>query len=1019
MEKILYIGCAGTGKTHKIIEKFVESIRINKNVVLLVPNFSQANHLKNLILKKRYLSGFCDSKITTFGNIDKVLCLKRKDVLSMEKKFLISQKIFSENNFQIFEDIKSFSGFHRKFLSFIKTMKENLIFNHNDLKDFNIKPNVEINSKSKYLLNAFFIYQDYLEENGLIDYEDLLNTYYHSIKNNINKYSNINLLVDGFTDFTKLEFKILEELINLSENVYITLPLENIGNTQRRFFYTSKKTFDKLKKLKFLAIELKENHRFENEDLTILEKSIFHIEDKSISVIKNKNINLIKASNFYDEIDNVARIILKEVKRANFDFEDFAVIVRDINLYKKYIQNIFDKLDIPYRIYTGCSEFSGNAFKFLFSVSQFLIKGWKDEVILDILKSGYALINEKMLWEIEKEYKKEGRFNSKEKWLKFADNINLPEFNKFIDLLDDIFLRIQEKSVLEYVNIFKILIKRVIKIDFNPEEIGKNVSDGYFWQKERINDLNILNSVLDDLLSFYGEEKKMEFVEFFKYLKQIILNIEKPAKDRREKVVNIIDVLEARQWEVPVVFVIGMLEKVFPKSAEENILIRNTNLEKFASEKEKIYNDERYLFYISATRAQKKVIFSYPIYNNDGDKNIPSLFLDEIEKILPKEYDTNIITRDFSNILPEKELLLQKDDILKFIALNFSKQIYGEVKNDKDAMISVNLYNKLIDSNTSMIRDFSENLQNLDNIFRIRIESEKILNQIRKRYRYFNVTDFKELVQCFYKFFGKRILQLENLSDIIEKGLDNRVQGKIIHNVLQSVIKNNDFKNIKKYLDRYFKKEYKYEDLTIEEKKIKDDLYSYLKNFIAVEKELISFSEFKPKKFEWSFGYIDENYLIIDIPEIGSIYIKGRIDRIDIDEDEKKCFVIDYKFSKNFFTGSKLEELKTGKELQLFLYSLAVEKFLKLVTSGAAFYTIKDNKRKGVQLDESSSFSSHIIGIDRKEWFTNAIESIRQYIKKIYSGHIEPYPENKKNCGYGKCDFYTLCRFEKWSIKDK
>lgn len=101
-----------------------------------------------------------------------------------------------------------------------------------------------------------------------------------------------------------------------------------------------------------------------------------------------------------------------------------------------------------------------------------------------------------------------------------------------------------------------------------------------------------------------------------------------PAEDRRRDVVHLMDVFEARQWELPVVFVCGLVERAFPKYHGENPVLgdaarRRLGLQTSAD----LEAQERALFDMAATRATAQAVFSYPRFDERGEETLRSFFL--------------------------------------------------------------------------------------------------------------------------------------------------------------------------------------------------------------------------------------------------------------------------------------------------------------------------------------------------------------------------------------------------------
>jgi ATP-dependent helicase/DNAse subunit B len=106
--------------------------------------------------------------------------------------------------------------------------------------------------------------------------------------------------------------------------------------------------------------------------------------------------------------------------------------------------------------------------------------------------------------------------------------------------------------------------------------------------------------------------------------------------DERRNVVHVLSAPEARQWSLPIIFICGMVEKQFPQFHRQDPY--------FPDEARRRLNDagirvrtvaeldreERALFDAASTRATMLTVFSYPEFDARGDRNLPSLYLEEL-----------------------------------------------------------------------------------------------------------------------------------------------------------------------------------------------------------------------------------------------------------------------------------------------------------------------------------------------------------------------------------------------------
>jgi PD-(D/E)XK nuclease superfamily protein len=101
------------------------------------------------------------------------------------------------------------------------------------------------------------------------------------------------------------------------------------------------------------------------------------------------------------------------------------------------------------------------------------------------------------------------------------------------------------------------------------------------------------------------------------------------APDARRNVVHVMDAYEARQWELPIVFVCGLIERHFPQYHREDPILgdaarRRAGLDTAADRQ----IEEPFLFELATTRATEETILSYPRFDEQGEDTLPSFFLE-------------------------------------------------------------------------------------------------------------------------------------------------------------------------------------------------------------------------------------------------------------------------------------------------------------------------------------------------------------------------------------------------------
>jgi ATP-dependent helicase/DNAse subunit B len=153
--------------------------------------------------------------------------------------------------------------------------------------------------------------------------------------------------------------------------------------------------------------------------------------------------------------------------------------------------------------------------------------------------------------------------------------------------------------------------------------------------------------------------------------------------------------------------------------------------------------------------------------------------------------------------------------------------------------------------------------------------------------------------------------------------------------------------------------------------------------------------------------------------------ISGQIDRVDVARD-KTLIAYDYKLS----SGASLEDIKSGRSLQLPIYLEALEKLLlpDHRIAGGGYYVIRGgNERRNRGLHRASAIEYSGIGkkagavLGDDEWQeirANAIAKIWDFLDHMRAGHFYVNPsEKKKTCRF--CDFAAVCRYDRYRIDRK
>jgi len=1049
-ERFLVSGKAGSGKTHLVLQKYSLFAEEHKedNVIFILPTYSQVEHLRDHILRTSEFKGYLDSGLVTFSILankilDSVDSTPPKKLINEGEKDLILSNIFKSADKGYFSGVSGYTGFKSAFLNFVREIKENSLdpLPFKDvLKEIQTGNDYSpINLKCNELVKLYDRYQQALNKHNLMDREDSLSQALSHL--NKDTFSEVELLlIDGFHDYTQLELKFIKELTYLIPNVYVTLPYQ-ISDPVPPAFQVSHKTYSRLSELNLQELRLDENRRTTSRMLRNIEANIFSQPDDTALTEPDSSgtsLRITAAANMQDEVEQIARMIRKLTYRDGYTFSQIAVIFRNIEKYRDIVEDTFTKFSIPVRIYGRKPLKENPLIKAIMNTANIFTDKWQDEAVWKVLKSNTG-IDGNLINRLEQEYLKRGTVNDCNKWLKLTSELR--PVNDFLKQLKEIFSNLEGRHTFKHYCKYYIKIKNLFykpaltpplnSIDevnhYHHQEISGLMKSDACALKEFMAILN--NTTLGDLSGNMGT---ITFEGFNHILKtQVDLSSHRET-DRRKEVVNVINVLEARQWEMPVIFVGGLLEKEFPRQVREDLFLKDYYINKLNDtgnivlrEASEQMDEERYLFYIAVTRAKERLYLSYPSANSNGNPTLQSFFLSDTQKLFPEETVQGItIRRNLSKIIPEPEDIITSTDSKNFVYYHLNTPyVSGKEQYKKD--IALWLYNNN-GGNKASIREELCTLTTLIesyNNLKLKFSDKTIVKKISETSTRFSPTKLKDYAQCPYKYFGRSTLKLRQA---IPKSMDHLMQGTIIHKVLEVYFRDTGgTKNIAEIFDDIFNRETRGMVTGFEELKARNEMLNTLLAFESMEKES-NLLTFKPSMFEAKFGNEETETLKIGNVDKDGIEISGKIDRVDVSEadGEKVGIIIDYKYGQTKF---RLAELEEGLDLQLPIYILALRDLFGVIPVAAEFYALKTSRKTGIYNEElidklklNIKPTRKSLSVDNKEFnklLKDAESHILKFSKEIRKGKIELAPANIDFCGEGNCDFANVCRIDKWRLR--
>ncbi|HII4471328.1 TPA: helicase-exonuclease AddAB subunit AddB [Clostridium perfringens] len=972
--KIIY-GRAGTGKSTFCINQIKKKINNSptNKLILLVPEqftFQTENKVLSAIGERYVLNAEVLSFKRLAHNVFNECGGATRTIMGDAGKSMLIFKVLEDlgDNMTVFKNASRQKGFIDIASKTITEFKKYNVNNEvldltiNEIEDENLK------MKMEELKDVFNEFNSRLHE-GYVDEEDQLLLLNEKL-DGCSLYDGAEIWIDEFSSFTPNQLSVIGKLLKRAKSVNITLSIDEVNSLKGEsdLFVATKNTEKRLMNLiqeEGIAfngyINLNEDipYRFkENKELAHIERQLYAYPFKQYRG-KNNSLRLYRANNNYDEIEFVAKDILRLVREKQYRFKDISVICRDVDNYEKVVSAIFSEYEIPYYIDKKIDIASNPLIVFINSAVDIISKNWTYESMFKYLKTG--LIKEfrgiegaEFIDELENYVLAYGIKGKKwmEEWVNYSSSIlkeeeiseeNKQRLERLNDIRETIVNPLDEfnkeckgkKTLKEFATIlYEFLDSKLDVMDTIDKYVDYfKENDMAIEAKEYSEVRDIFIDVLEQAVDVLGNEV-MDLNEFMKVLNiglsQYEMGLIPVALDQ----VNIGDITRIKSRGTKALYIIGVNDGVLPSaSKEEGILSDNDReilLEKgisLASDTRTKIFEEQFLVYTAFTIAEEYLVVTYPLADFEGKSQRPSIIVHRLKKILPNVKEES---EGFKLVDDKYEKISAKIPTLNELMIAIRKNYDGaDIEDYWKYVYDWYLREPKWKERIEYVRKGLE-YTNLEN--NISKEKAKKLYEDNKNKISLSVSRLERYAQCPFAYYIQYGLKAKDrkiyeftapdLGSFMHEILDeftNEIKEKDLkwsdlskencRNIINSLVDNQVKNNKSSILNS--SKRYSY---------FTDRFKRILTKSVMVISEQMKRSDFEIYKNELAFGFSkDVNSIKLDLPSGESFYLNGRIDRVDkLNLDgETYLRIIDYK------TGSKkfdLNKFYNGLQIQLLVY---------------------------------------------------------------------------------------------------
>lgn len=998
------LGGSGAGKTRFLYENIIKQSLEHKNsqFILLVPEQFTMQTQKEIV-GLHPCHGTMNIDIVSFERLAyrvfEELAVENLSVLDDIGKSMILRKVAAgeKKDMEVFKSHLEQAGFISQVKSMISELYQYGISREMLEEACKKAGSPLLRGKLRELSAIYGGFQEYIEEK-FITAEEILDVLCRLIPRS-GKMRDSYVALDGYTGFTPVQYRLLEQMMICCRQVQVTAAVEKeaepfIEGGIQNLFYMSKHMLACLKEIadrnhipieKEVFLEDRPYPRFKEGEkrpaLDFLEQNLYRFSRKKYIGVPLE-IQLWKALNPGEEVKFIVREIKKAVKENGLRYRDIAVITGDLESYGKEAVRQFEENQIPYFLDNKKNITDHPLVELISSALEALRRDFSYESVFRYLKCGLATDNLEMRDRLENYALALGvrgfkRWNSLwDQVYKGGENLNLEELNQYKDQVIAPLSGLRQgmkgaegnvKARTEAVVAFLEEIKaeeKLLQFAEYLKDQGQHSLAGEYSQV-----YGLVMELFDRVAALLGEEKigLKEYMEILDAgFQEIKVGLIPATVDR----VSVGDITRTRLDHIKILFFAGINDGIVPArkenksilSDEERTLLKRHHIELAPTVREESFY-QRYYLYLMMTKPSSRLVLSYAGMGQDGKGLRPGSLIGELKGLFP-----DLRTRDIGE---EKEIVT--------------------IEEGKEQMIR-------------QLQDYREGRAEGSDLFQWFYKQDKYKEEAKRLaeavfYSYKEKGIGKAAARELYgKILNGSVTRLEQYeacayAHFLTYGLELRERKQ--YELAPVDIGNLFHKSIDSCFRKLQEERKKLPDLTDEERKklVKDCvlqtaeeygntiLKSTARNtYIASQVERITDKtmwalakqlekgDFIPVGFEVAFSSLDNlKAMKIPLSKEEALHLRGRIDRLDVCEDQENVYVkiIDYKSGTTAFD---LGALYYGLQLQLVVYmDAAVEMeerknpYKKVIPAGIFYYHIKDPVADGTAVTEPEDVEAEIL----------------------------------------------------------
>ncbi len=1070
------LGPINSGKSRRAIDEYVASVKESRgdNAILVLPTRKKAAQTRKAILLDYDVPGLISPRIMTFGDVVQLVLESARypaAPITEVERYIVLEGILrgmeDAGKLVFFRNVTDFPGWVEVVGRFIRELK--LCEVEPERFSATVKSR-GASRKGKEVAAIYSRYQQALRERSLYDTEGG----YWIATEILRKQGCPDLcgvgvvIMDGFLTFTSAELTLVEEISKVVPRIVFTLDYDR-DEARQNLFATPERTLHVLRErfpeVKEIAVEVPQS----DSPVAMLERRLFRdVGSADVGKVSALDkIQIIEAPTELREVEEIAREAKRLIVEGAYEPDDIAVLFRTLGGYASLMRDTFRSYGLPCHVRSAEPLSNSPVVKAMLGAIDVVETDWERESVVRLVKSNYVKLggkwSELLPENVERWARRVMVLRGKEQWLerlerkkallesrqgvterKMREQVaEAGDVIAFVRKLEEILgILPPEGTTSDYARaICEVVVRlgaRNAILDADTSEILSRDLSAYTRFLEVLGELERADTRPD------GGERRCTLSGFSTRLRHVLGRERAPSPSGTDGKIRVLDVFQARHEKFPVVFIGGMVEKVFPHQHDQDPLYSDSARRELSRQgvllQERTARDaeEMFLFYSAVTRATDRICFTYPVTDARGKSRMRSFYLDEVLNIVGPEVEPTKLL--YSEPVPEPETVWNAPDLGQWM-FNVLWARRGE-SGQRDVACAV--YNTAVEKSlepvrVSVLNAFMEGKRQSREVpdeYDGVLARPEVLSDFAERFsegRPLSATALEDYGCCPFAYLCKRVLGLEPLEEP-EEALTPIDRGTLYHNILwrfytelrderdgetrfsedeRGAMLDRILRAAEKECDRFEERSFVGNDMLW--RLARRAIARNLERFVDHEIELgRKHQDRRPGYFEICFGIrLLPPYDSRSVREplvVNGVQLAGKIDRVDVVEGENACIVVDYKTGG---AGARWKDVAAGTSFQLPVYWLACEELLfrengvKCVE--ARFYRLRGDYAEAVKRLRRR-------GDEWEAALAECRQHIKRYAENIGAGKFPVIPAD--SCP-AWCDYKDICRFERGRIERK